>query len=41
MINESKIQPIVILSKTDLISEVELSEFSDRIERFNLSSIIQ
>jgi ribosome biogenesis GTPase len=35
MINESKIQPIVILSKTDLISEVELSEFSDRIERFN------
>jgi ribosome biogenesis GTPase len=35
MINESKIQPIVILSKTDLISEVELSEISDRIKRFN------
>lgn len=35
MINESKIQPIVILSKTDLISEDELSEISDRIKRFN------
>ena len=35
MINESKIQPIVILSKTDLISEDKLSEINDRIERFN------
>ncbi|UCE08739.1 MAG: ribosome small subunit-dependent GTPase A [bacterium] len=35
MINESKIQPIVILSKTDLISDDELSEINDRIKRFN------
>ena len=35
MINESKIQPIVILSKTDLISEEELAEISDKIKRFN------
>ncbi len=35
MINESKIQPIVVLSKTDLISDDELSEISDRIKRFD------
>ena len=35
MINESKIQPIVILSKTDLISQVELSEIIDKINLFN------
>ncbi len=35
MIHESKIQPIVILSKTDLLSEDELSEISERIKRFN------
>lgn len=35
MINESKIQPIVVLSKTDLISEDELSEIRDQINRFN------
>ena len=35
MINESKIQPIVILSKTDLISEDDLFEISDSIKRFN------
>jgi len=35
MINESKIQPIVVLSKTDLISEDELSEISEKINRFN------
>lgn len=35
MVNESKIQPIVLLSKTDLISEDELVEISDRIKRFD------
>ncbi|MEJ2637208.1 MAG: ribosome small subunit-dependent GTPase A [Calditrichia bacterium] len=35
MINESKIQPIVLLSKTDLISGDEFSEIKDRIKRFN------
>ncbi|NEX12203.1 MAG: ribosome small subunit-dependent GTPase A [Prosthecochloris sp.] len=35
MINESKIQPIVILSKTDLVSEDELIEINDRIKRFD------
>ncbi|RPI02366.1 MAG: ribosome small subunit-dependent GTPase A [Calditrichaeota bacterium] len=35
MINESKIQPIVILSKTDLISEDELAKIGDSIKRFN------
>ena len=35
MINENKIQPIVVLSKTDLISEDELSEISNSIKRFN------
>jgi len=35
MINESKIQPIVVLSKTDLISATELAEINDRIKRFN------
>jgi ribosome biogenesis GTPase len=35
MINESKIQPVIVLSKTDLISEDELSLMSDKINRFN------
>ncbi len=35
MINESKIQPIIVLSKTDLISEKELSEIKESIDRFN------
>lgn len=35
MINESKIQPIVVLSKTDLISANELAEINDRIKRFD------
>ncbi len=35
MISESKIQPIVVLSKTDLISAGELAEISDSIKRFN------
>jgi len=35
MINESKIQPIVVLSKTDLISEDELLIIRDKINRFN------
>ena len=35
MTNESKIQPIVILSKTDLLSEEELAEISDKIKRFD------
>jgi len=35
MVNESKIQPIVILSKTDLISDNELSEILNKVERFN------
>lgn len=35
MINESKIEPIVVLSKTDLISATELAEINDRIKRFN------
>ncbi len=35
MINESKIQPIIVLSKTDLISDDQLSEISDKIKRFN------
>jgi len=35
MVNESDIQPIVVLNKTDLISADELSEINDRIKRFN------
>ena len=35
MVNESEIQPIVVLSKTDLISANELSEINDKIKRFN------
>ncbi|MBN2090574.1 ribosome small subunit-dependent GTPase A [candidate division KSB1 bacterium] len=35
MINESKIQPIIVLSKTDLLSDNELSEINDKIKRFN------
>lgn len=35
MVNESEIQPIVLLTKTDLISADELSEISDKIKRFN------
>ncbi|MDP8208326.1 MAG: ribosome small subunit-dependent GTPase A [Candidatus Electryonea clarkiae] len=34
MANESKIQPIVVLSKTDLISSEELAEINEKIERF-------
>lgn len=34
MVSESKIQPIIVLSKTDLISEAELSEIRDQINRF-------
>lgn len=40
MINESKIQPIVILSKTDLISEDELAKIGDSIKRFNDKYVI-
>ena len=35
MINESKIQPIIVFSKTDLVSSAELSEVSDRMKRFD------
>ena len=35
MVNESEIQPIVVLTKTDLISADELSEIKDKIKRFN------
>lgn len=35
MVNESDIKPIVVLSKTDLISADELSEINDKVERFN------
>ncbi len=35
MINESEIQPIVVLSKTDLISSHELSKINDKMKRFN------
>lgn len=34
MANESRIQPIVVLSKTDLISADELSEINDKTKRF-------
>lgn len=40
MINESKIQPIIVLSKTDLISGDELSEIHDRIKRFNQKYLV-
>lgn len=35
MVNESAIQPIVVLNKTDLISANELSVINDKVERFN------
>jgi ribosome biogenesis GTPase len=35
MINESKISPIILLSKTDLISTHKLSEIKDQIKRLN------
>lgn len=35
MINDSAIQPIIVLSKTDLISDNELSEIKDSIKRLN------
>ena len=35
MANESEIQPIVVLSKTDLLSADELSEIDNKIKRFN------
>lgn len=35
MTHESKIQPIIVLSKIDLISADRLSEIRDRISRFN------
>ena len=35
MINESHIQPIIVLSKTDLIPEEKLAEIGDKISRFN------
>jgi len=35
MINDSKIQPIVVLSKTDLISKDRLSEIKYSLDRFN------
>jgi ribosome biogenesis GTPase len=35
MVNDSDIQPIVVLSKTDLISAEELSAINDKIKRFN------
>jgi ribosome biogenesis GTPase len=37
MVNESKIEPIIILSKTDLISAGTLSEIKEQIKRFNKS----
>jgi ribosome biogenesis GTPase len=40
MINESKIQPIVVLSKTDLISTDELSEINDQIRKFNSKYLV-
>lgn len=35
MINESRIKPIVLLSKTDLISRDELAEINEKIKRFD------
>jgi ribosome biogenesis GTPase len=35
MVNESKIQPIVVLSKTDLISHNDLAEINVYMKRFN------
>ncbi|HEG43124.1 hypothetical protein LCGC14_2194370 [marine sediment metagenome] len=35
MVNESAIQPIVVLNKTDLISDDELSRINAKVERFN------
>ena len=35
MVNESKIQPIVVLSKTDLISDNDLAEINGHMKRFN------
>ncbi len=35
MINESKIEPIIILSKTDLLSDAELEEITDKIRRIS------
>jgi ribosome biogenesis GTPase len=35
MVNESEIQPIVVLSKTDLISDAELCEITDKLKRFD------
>jgi ribosome biogenesis GTPase len=40
MINESKIQPMVVLSKTDLISTDELSEINDQIRKFNSKYLV-
>ena len=36
MVNESRIQPIVVLTKTDLLSETELAEIKKRL---NVSTI--
>jgi ribosome biogenesis GTPase / thiamine phosphate phosphatase len=35
MIHESKIQPVVVLSKTDLLSDEALAEIQDKLKRFN------
>lgn len=35
MVNESRIQPIVILSKTDLISHTDLAEINGHMKHFN------
>lgn len=35
MVNESEIEPVVILSKTDLISADELSDIIDKVKRFD------
>lgn len=35
MVNESAIQPMVVLSKTDLISEAELASIREQLDRFN------
>jgi len=40
MTNESKIQPMVVLSKTDLISTGELSEINDQIRKFNSKYLV-
>jgi ribosome biogenesis GTPase len=35
MVNESDIQPVVVLSKTDLISDSEFAEINEKLKRFD------